>query len=52
MPVTSLTRFRIGSASKPLTAATVGLLYERGRLDLDAPVQEYVPGYPEKRWPI
>lgn len=52
VPVTPLTRFRVGSVSKPLTAAAVGLLYERGRLDLDASVQEYVPSFPEKRWPI
>lgn len=52
VPVTPLTRFRVGSVSKSLTAAAVGVLYERGRLDLDAPVQEYVPGFPEKRWPI
>lgn len=52
VPVTPLTRFRIGSASKPLTAAAVGLLYEAGRIDLDAPVQQYVPSFPAKRWPI
>ena len=52
MPVTPLTRFRIGSVSKPLTAAALGLLVERGELDLDAPVQEYVPDFPTKRWPI
>ncbi|HET6629384.1 MAG TPA: serine hydrolase domain-containing protein [Woeseiaceae bacterium] len=52
VPVTPLTKFRIGSVSKPLTSVAVGLLYERGRLDLDAPVQQYVPDFPEKRWPI
>ncbi len=52
VPVTPLTRFRAGSVGKPLTAAAVGLLYERGRLDLDTPVQQYVPSFPEKRWPI
>ena len=52
VPVTPLTRFRIGSVSKPLTAAALGLLVERGELDLDAPVQEYVPDFPTKRWPI
>jgi CubicO group peptidase (beta-lactamase class C family) len=46
------TRFRIGSVSKPLTAAAVARLYEAGRLDLDAPIQSYVPSFPEKRWPI
>jgi len=52
VPATPLTRFRIGSVSKPVTAAAVGLLAQEGRLDLDAPVQRYVPGYPEQRWPI
>jgi CubicO group peptidase (beta-lactamase class C family) len=52
VPVTQITRFRIGSVSKPLTAAAAGLLYERGALDLDAPVQTYVPSFPEKEWPI
>ena len=47
--VTPLTRFRIGSVSKSLTAAAVGLLVEAGRLDLDAPVQRYVPDFPVKR---
>lgn len=46
------TRFRIGSVSKPVTAAAVGLLVEQGRLDLDAPVQRYVPSFPEKPWPV
>lgn len=52
VPVTPLTRFRIGSVSKPLTAAALGLLVESGRLDLDAPVQRYVPAFPEKRYPV
>ncbi|MGE5926157.1 MAG: serine hydrolase domain-containing protein [Gemmatimonadota bacterium] len=52
VPVTPLTRFRIGSVSKPVTAAAVGLLVEAGRLDLDAPVQRYVPRFPEKRYPV
>lgn len=51
-PVTPATLFRIGGVSESLTAAAVGLLSERARLDLDAPVQRYVPGFPEKEWPI
>jgi serine beta-lactamase-like protein LACTB len=51
-PVTPLTRFRLGALSKPLTAAAAALLHDRGRLDLDAPVQRYVPGYPSKQWPV
>lgn len=51
-PATAATKFRIGSVSKPLTAAAIGILMERGDLDLDAPVQAYVPGFPEKRWAV
>ena len=50
--VTPLTRFRVGSVSKPITAAALGVLVEAGELDLDAPVQDYVPSFPEKRWPV
>ncbi|HEU4630203.1 MAG TPA: serine hydrolase domain-containing protein [Gemmatimonadaceae bacterium] len=52
VPVTPLTRFRIGSISKPVTAEAMGLLVEQGKLDLDVPVQTYVPDYPRQRWPI
>ena len=51
-PVTPATLFRIGGVSETFTAAAAGLLSERGRLDLDAPVQRYVPSFPEKEWPI
>src|SRR5438128_9895102 len=52
VPVTAETQFRIGGVSKPLTAAAVALLYEEGRLYLDAPVQRYVPSFPDKGYPI
>jgi serine beta-lactamase-like protein LACTB len=47
-PLTPRTRFRLGALSKPLTAVAAALLHDRGRLDLDAPVQRYVPAYPGK----
>jgi CubicO group peptidase (beta-lactamase class C family) len=50
--VTPRTRFRTGSVSKTLTAAAVALLYDRGRIDLDVPVQTYVPTYPKKQWTV
>ena len=50
--LTPISRLRIGSVSKPLTAALLGLLVEEGRLDLDAPIQTYVPDFPKKAWPI
>jgi CubicO group peptidase (beta-lactamase class C family) len=51
-PITPLTRFRLGALSKPLTAVAAALLHDQGRLDLDAPVQRYVPAYPEKQWTV
>jgi CubicO group peptidase (beta-lactamase class C family) len=52
VPMTSTTRLRIGSVSKPLTSAALGRLVEDGMLDLDAPVQRYVPDFPKKAWPV
>jgi serine beta-lactamase-like protein LACTB len=51
-PVTSSTLFRLGSISKPITATAILQLWERGKLDLDAPVQKYCPSFPQKEWPI
>ncbi len=45
-PATTETRFRIGSVSKPLTAAGLALLVERGQVDLEAPVHKYLPDFP------
>ena len=44
----SVTKFRVGSTAKPMTAVAIGQLYENGRLDLDAPVQAYLPAFPQK----
>lgn len=52
IPVTTLTKFRVGSVSKPITAAAMGILMDAGRLDLDALIQEYVPSFPERRYAI
>jgi len=47
-PACPTTRFRAASVSKVFTAAAMARLYERGVLDLDAPVQRYVPTFPDK----
>jgi CubicO group peptidase (beta-lactamase class C family) len=52
VPVSTATRFRSGSIAKPITAAAAMALYQSGRLDLDAPVQEYCPAFPRKHWTI
>jgi serine beta-lactamase-like protein LACTB len=48
VPVWPTTKFRVGSVSKPLTAMALMQLVEAGKLDLDAPVQKYVPSFPDK----
>lgn len=44
-PVASDTLFGIGSTTKILVASAVLTLVEQGRLDLDAPITEYVPAF-------
>jgi serine beta-lactamase-like protein LACTB, mitochondrial len=46
------TRYRIGSVSKLLTSAALARLYDKGRIDLDASVQRYVPSFPKKEQDI
>jgi len=45
-PVTPRTPFRVGSLTKSFTAAAVLQLAAEGRVDLDAPVRAYLPGFP------
>eukprot|EP00062_Callorhinchus_milii_P002466 gi/632938642/ref/XP_007905816.1/ PREDICTED: serine beta-lactamase-like protein LACTB, mitochondrial [Callorhinchus milii] len=44
------TVMRIASISKSLSMAAIAKLWEEGKLDLDAPVQKYVPEFPEKEY--
>jgi CubicO group peptidase (beta-lactamase class C family) len=44
-PVTPQTQFNIGSCTKSFTALAVAQLAEQGRLELDAPVQRYLPWF-------
>lgn len=46
------TVYRLGSMSKTITATAVMQLAEKGKLDLDAPVQKYWAAFPEKPWPV
>lgn len=48
VPVWPTTKFRIASISKPLTAVGLMELVQAGKVDLDAPVQKYVPSFPDK----
>lgn len=52
VPATPRAMYRLASISKPFTAVAAMLLAAQGKLDLDAPVQTYVPQFPRKPWPI
>lgn len=52
VPFTGSTVWRLGSISKSLTAVAAMQLVERGKLDLDAPIQTYCPAFPKKPQPI
>ena len=48
VPVTSATRFGVASITKAFTGLALLKLHESGRIDLDAPIQRYVPSFPVK----
>ena len=48
VPATGQTVYRLGSISKPITAVAALQLWEQGKLDLNAPIQRYVPSFPTK----
>ena len=52
VPATPHTLYRLASISKSITATATLLLWQQGKLDLDAPVQKYCPAFPEKDAPI
>ncbi len=52
VPASEHTVYRLGSISKPITAVAVMQLAKRGSVDLDAPIETYVPKWPKKRWEV
>ena len=44
-PVTPDTTFAIGSCTKAFTTTALAMLVERGALDWDRPVRDYLPGF-------
>lgn len=52
LPVTTTTEFRTASVAKIITATALGKLVQEGKLNLDLPIQEYVPNFPIKEFPI
>jgi len=48
-PITKDTKFFISSLTKQFTAAAILQLQERGLLDINDPIIDYLPQYPEKQ---
>jgi CubicO group peptidase (beta-lactamase class C family) len=48
VPVTNETRFGVASITKAFTGLALLKLHEVGRIDLDVPIQRYVPAFPVK----
>lgn len=44
-PVDEHTLFAIGSTTKAMTAAAIGMLVDEGKLDWDDPVADHLPGF-------
>ncbi|VDM73197.1 unnamed protein product [Strongylus vulgaris] len=44
------TVMRIASISKPITATIAARLVQSGKLDLDKPIQDYLPDFPQKKY--
>lgn len=51
-PAKAESAYRLASVTKPMTAVAVLQLAEEGKIDLEAEVQEYVPYFPKKPWPV
>ena len=52
LPAKAESMYRLASVSKPITAAAVLQLAEKGKINLDAEVQTYVPYFPKKNFPV
>lgn len=51
-PAIAESAYRLASITKSMTGEAVVQLAERGKLDLDAEIQKYVPDYPVQKWPV
>jgi len=52
VPASAHTLYRLASISKSITGTAAMLLWQQGKLDLDAPVQKYCPAFPQKDFAI
>jgi CubicO group peptidase (beta-lactamase class C family)/tetratricopeptide (TPR) repeat protein len=52
VPAKAESAYRLASVTKSMTAIAIMQLVEKGKINLDAEVQTYVPYFPKKQWPI
>ncbi len=52
VPARPESSYRMASITKTFTAFAVLQLVEKGKIDLDAEIQAYVPYFPRKKWPV
>ena len=52
IPGTDKSAYRLASNTKSMTAVAILQLVEQGKIDLDAEVQQYVPYFPTKKYPV
>ncbi len=52
VPAKPESAYRLASITKTITAMAILQLAEKGKIDLNAEVQTYVPYFPKKKWPI
>ncbi|KAK2158811.1 hypothetical protein NP493_1769g00004 [Ridgeia piscesae] len=50
VPCTADSVMKIASISKPITMTVLARLWERGSIDIDAPIGRYVKTWPRKTW--
>ena len=51
-PAHAESAYRLASITKSMTGEAIVQLAERGKIDLDAEIQTYVPDYPKQQWPV
>jgi CubicO group peptidase (beta-lactamase class C family) len=51
-PAKAESMYRLALVTKPMTATAILQLVEKGKIDLDAEVQTYVPYFPKKKLPV
>ena len=51
-PAIAESAYRLASITKSMTGEAIVQLAEKGKLDLDAEIQKYVPDYPKQQWPV